>query len=120
MVEIASNSLELIKQKFNFTPSIINCRFIKPFDKNYLNEIIGSHDLIITMEEGALKGGFGSSVLDYCKYDSILVESMGIQDSFIEHGSRQELLDLVGLNTKSLINLIDDYINGRLGDNQIG
>ena len=120
MVEVASNSFELIKQKFSFTPSIINCRFIKPFDKKCLNEIIGSYDLIITMEEGALKGGFGSSVLDYCKYDSILVESMGIQDSFIEHGSRQELLDLVGLNTKSLINLIDDYINGRLGDNQIG
>ena len=36
---------------------------------------------------------------------------LGVPDSFIEHGTRQELLDLVGLNTNSLINLIDDYMN---------
>ena len=82
-----------------------------------LDGIIKSHDLIITMEEGALKGGFGSSILDYCKRDSIMVESMGIQDFFVEHGTRQELLDLVGLNINSLINLIDDYMNDKLGDN---
>jgi len=117
MVDIANNSIDLIKEKFNFIPTVVNCRFIKPFDTECLNEIIKSHDLIITMEEGALKGGFGSSVLDYCKRDSIMVESMGIQDSFIEHGTRQELLDLVGLNINSLINLIDDYMNDKLGDN---
>ena len=117
MVDIANNSIDLIKEKFNFIPTVVNCRFIKPFDTECLNEIIKSHDLIITMEEGALKGGFGSSVLDYCKRDSVMVESMGIQDSFIEHGTRQELLDLVGLNINSLINLIDDYMNDKLGDN---
>ena len=41
---------------------------------------------------------------------SITINMMGIPDSFIEHGTRQELLDLVGLNTNSLINLIADYI----------
>ena len=69
------------------------------------------------MEEGALKGGFGSSILDYCKRDKIKVESMGIKDSYVEHGTRQELLDLVGLNTNSLINLIYDHINDSLGEN---
>jgi len=117
MVDIATNSIDLINEKFNFIPTVVNCRFIKPFDIECLNEVIKSHELIITMEEGALKGGFGSSILDYCKRDSIMVESMGIQDSFIEHGTRQELLDLVGLNINSLINLIDDYMNDKLGDN---
>ena len=117
MVDVATNSIDLINEKFNFIPTVVNCRFIKPFDIDCLNEIIKSHDLIITMEEGSLKGGFGSSILDYCKRDSIMVESMGIQDSFVEHGTRQELLDLVGLNVNSLINLIDDYMNDKLGDN---
>ena len=117
MVEVATNSIDLINERFKFTPTVLNCRFIKPFDTECLNEVIKSHDLIITMEEGALKGGFGTSVLDYCRHDNIRVESMGIKDSFIEHGTRQELLDLVGLNTKSLINLIDAFINHRLGDN---
>lgn len=117
MVEIAMNSLDKITEKFNFNPTIINCRFIKPYDKSTLNDIIKSHDLIITMEEGALKGGFGSSILDYCKRDKIKVESMGIKDSYVEHGTRQELLDLVGLNTNSLINLIYDHMNDSLGEN---
>ena len=117
MVEVASDSIDLIKSTFEFMPTVINARFIKPFDKDCLDEVINNHDLIITMEEGALKGGFGSSVLDYCKRDNIKVESMGIPDSYIEHGTRQELLDLVGLNTKSLINLINNYINDSLGDN---
>ena len=117
MVEVATGSIDLIKSTFEFMPTVINARFIKPFDKDCLDEVINNHDLIITMEEGALKGGFGSSVLNYCKRDNIKVESMGIPDSYIEHGTRQELLDLVGLNTKSLINLINNYINDSLGDN---
>ena len=64
------------------------------------------------MEEGAVKGGFGNSILDYYKCgNSLKIDMLGIPDSFIEHGTRQELLDLVGLNTNSLINLITDYIS---------
>ena len=111
-VEIALNSLEEINQKFGFYPSLINCRFIKPLDYNCLDELIKEHDYIITMEEGAVKGGFGNSILDYYKCsDSLKIDMLGIPDSFIEHGTRQELLDLVGLNTNSLINLIADYIS---------
>ena len=111
-VEIASNSLEEINQKFGFYPSLINCRFIKPLDYSCLDELIKKHDYIITMEEGAVKGGFGNSILNYYKHtDSLKVDMLGILDSFIEHGTRQELLDLVGLNTNSLINLITDYIS---------
>jgi len=111
-VDIALNSLEEINQKFGFYPSLINCRFIKPLDYHCLNEIAENHDYIITMEEGIIKGGFGNAVLNHYKNNnSIKIDMMGIPDSFIEHGTRQELLDLVGLNTNSLINLITDYIS---------
>ena len=120
MVDVAISSIDLINEQFEFKPTLVNCRFIKPFDKDCLDTLIKSHDLIITMEEGALKGGFGSSILDYCRYNKVIIESMGIPDFFIEHGSRKELLDLVGLNSKTLINLIDNFINGRSGENQIG
>ena len=42
---------------------------------------------------------------------------MGIEDEYIEHGTRQELLDLVGLNKDSLINLIQDIQNNNSGGN---
>ena len=112
MVEIASNSLDLIDKKFNFIPTVVNCRFIKPFDIQCLDKIILDHEIIITMEEGIVKGGFGSSVLDYCKTSDTIVKLMGIPDSFVGHGTRQELLNLVGLNENSLINLISEHIKG--------
>ena len=113
MVEVASQSVDLINKKFNFKPTVVNCRFIKPFDYKILDQVIKDHDMIITMEEGAVIGGFGSSVSNYCKNHKIRIELMGIEDSFIEHGTRQELLDLVGLNVNSLINLIDNYTNSQ-------
>ena len=64
------------------------------------------------MEEGAIQGGFGNAILNYCKNNnSIKIDMMGVPDSFIEHGTRKELLDLVGLNTNSLINLISNYMS---------
>ena len=117
MVEIATKSIEVINTKFNFNPTVINCRFIKPLDTKVLDEIISSHEILITMEEGILTGGFGSSIVNYTKNMNIVIETMGIKDEYVEHGTRKELLDLVGLNTDSLINLIEKNLNLNSGDN---
>ena len=117
MVEIATKSIEAINSKFSFNPTVINCRFIKPLDTKMLDEIISLHEILITMEEGILTGGFGSSIVNYTKNMNIVIETMGIKDEYVEHGTRKELLDLVGLNTDSLINLIEKNLNLNSGDN---
>ena len=117
MVEIAIKSIEVINSKFSFNPTVVNCRFIKPLDTKMLDEIISSHEILITMEEGILTGGFGSSIVNYTKNMNITIETMGIKDEYVEHGTRKELLDLVGLNTDSLINLIEKNLNLNSGDN---
>ena len=117
MVEIATKSIEVINSKFNFNPTVVNCRFIKPLDTKMLDEIISSHEILITMEEGILTGGFGSSIVNYTKNMNVTIETMGIKDEYVEHGTRKELLDLVGLNTDSLINLIEKNLNLNSGDN---
>ena len=89
-------------------------------DYKILDQVIKDHGMIITMEEGVVIGGFGASILNYCKNHKIIIELMGIEDNFIEHGTRQELLDLVGLNANSLINLIDNYINSQSEEIEIG
>ena len=55
---------------------------------------------------------FGSSVLNYChnKGSLIRVKNLGIQDKFIEHATRNELLDSVNLNESSIINSIEDFL----------
>ena len=117
MVDLAINTIDEIEKKFGFKPTVVNCRFIKPFDKKMLDNIIDSHQSIITIEEGILTGGFGSSIVDYAKNIDIKVYTMGIKDEYIEHGTRQELLDLVGLNNNSLINLIEQSLNMNSGGN---
>jgi len=113
MVKVALDSTSIIEQKYKFTPSIINCRFIKPFDEKILMQILDNHDYIITMEEGVVKGGFGASVLSYYNnYNSkIKIFNMGISDKFVEHGTRDELLDDEFLNVDKVVDLIDNFIN---------
>ena len=111
-VDIALKSLNSIEEKFSFIPTLVNCRFIKPFDNEILKDIMNNHDFIITMEEGVIKGGFGSTILNYyhSKNNKIKVKNLGIEDNFIEHGTREELLDLVNLNEFSLISCIDHFL----------
>ena len=70
-----------------------------------------NHKFVITIEEGALIGGFGSMVNQYLSSYQIKIISMGIPDNYIEHGTRQELLDEVGLNFEGVIDSIDKIKN---------
>ncbi|MEO0271826.1 MAG: 1-deoxy-D-xylulose-5-phosphate synthase [candidate division WOR-3 bacterium] len=95
--------------------TVINARFIKPFDHILLSEIIeSSPKAIITVEEGNLPGGFGSAVLEYLhqNYRGKLVPifSLGLPDAFIEHGKREEILSLMNLDEKGLYNTIKTII----------
>ena len=114
MVELAKNSISDIEEKFSFIPTVINCRFIKPIDTHMIDEIISKHDLIITMEEGIISGGFGSSIIDYINNNrlDIRITKLGIKDEFIEHATRSELLDMVGLNKQTILKTINDYYEG--------
>lgn len=79
--------------------------FVKPLDENSLHEICQNHERIITVEDGAVTGGFGSLIASFCtenKY-SIPVEKLGVPDYFIEHGSVNELQKLCGIDTESLM-----------------
>ncbi len=91
-------------------------RFVKPLDEDLLDEIFETYKMIITIEEGALKGGFGDAVLAYKnrkKAGQVLIECLGLPDKFIEHGSMQQLYELVGLDQRSIENRIDRIRNNK-------
>ena len=108
-IEIKDKISELIGSEV----SVINSRFIKPIDKKMLDELIEDHEYFFTFEEGSLIGGFGSSVLQYIsqKNKGVKVFNKGIEDNFIEHGTRTELLKIAKLDTESLINFIKNNIS---------
>ncbi len=84
---------------------VINARFIKPMDEDMLLDLGDRGMPILTAEESALKGGFGSGVLEFFQergYYDLRIACMGIPDRFIEHGSVKELLKEIGLTADNI------------------
>lgn len=84
-----------------FDVGVINARFAKPIDRDVLERAIRENLFIVTVEEAALMGGFGSAVLEAaCELgvDLSRVRRLGIPDHFVEHGDRDELLADLGLD----------------------
>lgn len=77
-------------------PTVVNCRFMKPYDEAVLTDLLRTHRTLLVVEEGAVMNGFGAFL---CRElhgieggAGVRVECMGIPDRFIVHGSRAQLL----------------------------
>ena len=101
---------ELIKS--GISCEVVNCRFIKPMDEQYLKSIPDKFDYVITLEEGVVTGGFGDGVAAWLlenRYKGIL-KRLGLPDTFVEHGSRDQILELHGLDKAGLNQTIKKLI----------
>ena len=116
MVNNSIKALEILKLESNINPTLVNARFIKPFDKDIIKTIIRDHTKIITIEEGSIKGGFGSTILSYIHKinNKISIKTMGIPDEFIQHGTRDELLEELELNPKGIVNNIKNSLKTKI------
>ncbi|RTY93964.1 1-deoxy-D-xylulose-5-phosphate synthase [Flavobacterium sp. GT3R68] len=85
--------------------------FVKPLDENVLHTIFTKFENIITIEDGVIKGGFGSAVTEFAaqhRYHAS-IKTLGIPDEFIEHGTVEELQQYCKMDTKSLELLFSAY-----------
>lgn len=87
--------------------SVINARFVKPLDEKLFTEQIAKHPLVITVEDHAIQGGFGSALLEFMS-DTGLTAShrlirMGIEDFFVEHGTQEELYKICKFDSESIV-----------------
>ena len=89
--------------------TVVNMRFIKPLDEQLLRELAHSHDLLVTVEENVIAGGAGSAVNNFLQAQRLLkpVLNIGLPDSFVEQGGREELLALCGLDAPGIIARIE-------------
>jgi 1-deoxy-D-xylulose-5-phosphate synthase len=84
--------------------SLINMRFVKPLDAALLGELAQTHELLVTIEEGAIAGGAGSAVTEALHLAGLTrpVLQLGIPDRFIEHGDPARQLEDCGLSPNAI------------------
>jgi 1-deoxy-D-xylulose-5-phosphate synthase len=88
--------------------TVVNCRFLKPYDRDLLMDVLQRHDAVLTVEEGASPNGFGAFIAREILEDPSLrmpaaFGSLGLPDRFVEHGSREVLLAEAGLDENGII-----------------
>lgn len=104
---IGNKGIEAAKvlEKEGISLAHYDMRFVKPIDENLLHEVFKSFKQIVTIEDGCLKGGMGSAVLEFMadKGYQAQVVRLGIHDQFIEHGTQEELYSDCKYNTEDII-----------------
>jgi len=107
MVDVAEQMLPILQEK-GVDPTIVNARFVKPLDKQGISLLASTHKLLVTLEENVSSGGFGSCVVDYVNDEDLKTKvlKIALPDAFVPHGSRQELLQMNGLDAESIVNKI--------------
>ncbi|MEC9006603.1 MAG: 1-deoxy-D-xylulose-5-phosphate synthase [Candidatus Neomarinimicrobiota bacterium] len=87
---------------------VVNCRFIKPMDEDYLQSTLERFDNVITIEEGVKTGGFGEGVAAWLATNGYKgsVKIISLPDEFVEHGPRDLLLEKWGVNQKGIEDIV--------------
>lgn len=94
--------------------TVINARFCKPLDSELILEAARRCKRVVTVEDGVRMGGFGSAVLEMLQDHGCRtpVLRLGIPDCFIEHGKREKLLEMLGLDGPGVARSVRDWVRG--------
>jgi 1-deoxy-D-xylulose-5-phosphate synthase len=96
----------------DFDATVVNMRFIKPLDVDLVCKMAKEHDLIVTLEEGAVGGGAGSACLEALSTAGIEVSTLviGLPDRFVDHGDHALLMKECGLDAVGISKAIADKL----------
>lgn len=103
MVKVADEAADLLADE-RINPTVVNARFVKPLDQELIVNQGLNHSLLVTVEENAILGGFGSAVLEVLNRRNVLVPvlQLGLPDQFVTHGAPDLLLKETGLDDRGV------------------
>ena len=98
----------------NLKATIIDMRFVKPLDELLLKKFLSKADVFISIEDGSVMGGAGSAVQEFASKEKIDIKSilLGIPDEFIDHASRDEMLEEAGLSLSKIKIKLEELLSG--------
>ena len=107
---IGNEAIEAVEEakKKGIQPALFDMRFAKPLDEDLLHHIFTTYKTLITVEDGAIQGGFGSAIAEFMvdhQYSAKVIR-LGIPDQIIEHGEQKELYEQCGIDSKSILTKI--------------
>jgi 1-deoxy-D-xylulose-5-phosphate synthase len=112
MVNMAMKArTELAKEGIDV--EVVNARFAKPLDAELLRDVFARHKKVITVEDNVIIGGFGSAILEFMNQNKIKdvdVLVHGLPDRFIEHGTPEELYELLKMDGKGIASIIREFL----------
>ncbi len=93
--------------------ALYDLRFLKPLDEDLLREIGQKFKKIVTIEDGVLKGGMGSAVLEFMSDNGFApqIQRLGIPDEFVEHGLPVELYAMLGIDSQGIAKTLKQILN---------
>lgn len=97
----------------NLDATLVDMRFAKPLDEARILELAQTHEVLVTIEDQAIKGGAGAAVIEYLMAEKAIkpVLNLGLPDTFIDHGEQQEILSELGLDAQGIEASIQSYLN---------
>ena len=108
----ALQAAESLKQK-GISVGVVNARFVKPLDADLIMSVARTTGRIVTVEENALQGGFGSAVLELLFDNSlqdVKVKRLGIPDHYIEQGSQAQLRKDLGIDAEGIAAAVEAFL----------
>lgn len=113
MAHSAARAIEKVERENGISIAHYDMRFLKPLDTEMLHEIASNFKQIVTIEDGVINGGFGSAVLEFMADNNykLNVKRLGINDTFVEHGTPEQLYNMLGLDTEGIAKSLLEYIN---------
>ena len=101
---IATQAITSAETKSGKSIAHYDLRFLKPLDEEMLDEIGKKFKFIVTIEDGVLKGGMGSAILEFMSDHGYTpsVRRIGLPDQFVQHGAPHELYSICGMDAESI------------------
>jgi 1-deoxy-D-xylulose-5-phosphate synthase len=116
-VQIALEAAAALREH-GIEPTVCDARFAKPLDRELLHSLAASHELLVTVEENVLAGGFGSAVLEHLSDSGTLaggpaVIRFGLPDRYVTHGKPDLLRKEVGLTAERVVERVRGALDRR-------
>ena len=111
LVQMAKEIAKKVKEEIGLDITVVNPLFLSGLDIDLLNDLKKNHDLIITIEDGELMGGYGQNIASFYGDTDMKVKNYGISKEFHTEFDAEELLAENGISVENIANLIKKYLN---------